>query len=514
MRTVSYLLERFQRLHGQWRRWYKLLIALGAVVVFATTYAMVLPALTLDKTDVDHMSGISLAPATQPVKTAATNRTVAAAESSLAAQNDTGASAAASSALKNTVAQAAPQHATAQQARQAAAPAGSKHKAIRGSYNDNKLRANTKKLTCDGGNYSVTLNYSKMAGIPAGSKLKVKELTKGSKAYKTYYKKASKALQAKDGLSYARFFDVKIKYKGKTIEPKASVDVQISYDKPVALKSDQQFRAVHFVKKGSKETPEVLTANTTKKKGTKKVSAVKFKQDSFSVVGTVVADGSWPSSDGDYILVLQKGTQYFALNHNATCTAVSVSGNKVNFVDNISDTSDYQWYVSTPSGDNTKRTISTTSTSNAYLYPMMSPTYGTPAQMSITSSGKIYGNYRGSDKYLSYSYNLFNSQYKLKWESSDSNAAKVIFASAGTGGGSQTEYTVTYNANGGSGTLPESVTVTSGGSVTLATNGLVNSNANLVANGWNTKADGTGTHYMNGQSLPNIQSNITLYAEW
>ena len=146
-----------------------------------------------------------------------------------------------------------------------------------------------------------------MAGIPAGSKLKVKELTKGSKAYKTYYKKASKALQAKDGLSYARFFDVKIKYKGKTIEPKASVDVQISYDKPVALKSDQQFRAVHFVKKGSKETPEVLTANTTKKKGTKKVSAVKFKQDSFSVVGTVVADGSWPSSDGDYILVLQKG---------------------------------------------------------------------------------------------------------------------------------------------------------------------------------------------------------------
>jgi LPXTG-motif cell wall-anchored protein len=62
--------------------------------------------------------------------------------------------------------------------------------------------------------------------------------------------------------------------------------------------------------------------------------------------------------------------------------------------------------------------------------------------------------------------------------------------------------------------LPDPETVASGDSVTIATNGLTNSNANLVANGWNTKADGTGTHYDNGQQVDNINSNLDLYAEW
>jgi uncharacterized repeat protein (TIGR02543 family) len=40
----------------------------------------------------------------------------------------------------------------------------------------------------------------------------------------------------------------------------------------------------------------------------------------------------------------------------------------------------------------------------------------------------------------------------------------------------------------------------------------------FIFNGWNTKADGTGTNYSNGQSVSNLTSTnngtITLYAKW
>jgi uncharacterized repeat protein (TIGR02543 family) len=69
-------------------------------------------------------------------------------------------------------------------------------------------------------------------------------------------------------------------------------------------------------------------------------------------------------------------------------------------------------------------------------------------------------------------------------------------------------YTVTYNANGGSGTM-----------AAQTSNATANLNANTftytdrVFNGWNTSADGTGTTYSNSVSYPFL-ANITLYAQW
>lgn len=69
-------------------------------------------------------------------------------------------------------------------------------------------------------------------------------------------------------------------------------------------------------------------------------------------------------------------------------------------------------------------------------------------------------------------------------------------------------YTVTYNANGGSGTM-----------AAQTSNATANLNANTftytdrVFNGWNTSADGTGTAYSNSVSYPFL-ANITLYAQW
>jgi uncharacterized repeat protein (TIGR02543 family) len=75
-------------------------------------------------------------------------------------------------------------------------------------------------------------------------------------------------------------------------------------------------------------------------------------------------------------------------------------------------------------------------------------------------------------------------------------------------------YTVTFNANGGTGSAnPTSVTqTTAGGTVTLAAQGTL-SRTNFTFGGWNTAADGSGTNY-NASTSYTPASNITLYAKW
>jgi uncharacterized repeat protein (TIGR02543 family) len=73
-------------------------------------------------------------------------------------------------------------------------------------------------------------------------------------------------------------------------------------------------------------------------------------------------------------------------------------------------------------------------------------------------------------------------------------------------------YTVTYNANGGSGTAPSVQTVNAGSSVTVSGQGsLINSGRTF--SGWNTSSSGAGTAYTAGASLT-VSGNTTLYAQW
>lgn len=71
-------------------------------------------------------------------------------------------------------------------------------------------------------------------------------------------------------------------------------------------------------------------------------------------------------------------------------------------------------------------------------------------------------------------------------------------------------YTVTFNANGGSGTMsPQSIVA--GESHSL--NGNTFTKYHHVFKGWNTKADGSGTSYSNYGYIT-LNSDITLYAQW
>lgn len=76
-------------------------------------------------------------------------------------------------------------------------------------------------------------------------------------------------------------------------------------------------------------------------------------------------------------------------------------------------------------------------------------------------------------------------------------------------------YTVTFNANGGNGAMADQ-SFTYGTPQTLTANAF--SCLGKTFAGWNTKADGTGTTYTDGQQISNLTADlngvVTLYAQW
>ena len=79
-----------------------------------------------------------------------------------------------------------------------------------------------------------------------------------------------------------------------------------------------------------------------------------------------------------------------------------------------------------------------------------------------------------------------------------------------SGGG--TTYTMTYNANSGSGTMSDAGSpYSSGATVTIKPNEFTRSG--YIFTKWNTAADGKGTDYAEGTTFT-IGANTTLYAQW
>lgn len=73
-------------------------------------------------------------------------------------------------------------------------------------------------------------------------------------------------------------------------------------------------------------------------------------------------------------------------------------------------------------------------------------------------------------------------------------------------------YTVTYDANGGSGTMTDKNSPYAyGAAATVLTNGFTRSRYTFT--GWNTQADGKGTSCKAGDSI-DVTGNIVLYAQW
>jgi len=70
---------------------------------------------------------------------------------------------------------------------------------------------------------------------------------------------------------------------------------------------------------------------------------------------------------------------------------------------------------------------------------------------------------------------------------------------------------VSYDANGGTGSM-SNVVVTLGDDHIVKPNGFENEGFDFV--GWNTQSDGSGEAYAAGATIPGVQSDIKLYAQW
>ena len=75
-----------------------------------------------------------------------------------------------------------------------------------------------------------------------------------------------------------------------------------------------------------------------------------------------------------------------------------------------------------------------------------------------------------------------------------------------------TTYTISFNANKGSGSISSITGINCNTSRTLPTNTFTRTGWTFV--GWNTDKYGGGTSYADGATISNITSNITLYAQW
>lgn len=71
--------------------------------------------------------------------------------------------------------------------------------------------------------------------------------------------------------------------------------------------------------------------------------------------------------------------------------------------------------------------------------------------------------------------------------------------------------TITFNANGGSGTVPTAISTYVGVANTIPSNSLTRTG--YTFNGWNTASDGSGTAYATGSTIT-PSGNVTLYAQW
>lgn len=66
--NIQKRVNRIVKEKGKMKRWHKLVTALACVVVFCTTYALILPAVTKDGISLGHVGTVGAAPYSQPVK--------------------------------------------------------------------------------------------------------------------------------------------------------------------------------------------------------------------------------------------------------------------------------------------------------------------------------------------------------------------------------------------------------------------------------------------------------------
>ena len=333
MNFIDKMVERFIKLNRRMKRWQRVVSVMAAVVVFATTYALILPAITLDTDTATTQAGIEVAASENESDEAGTvfeseEEEEPAAEENVqeevpeeAVAEENSGSESGSQGAEETQSEVvddndtdegeqtevlsveeAATYSTTEAA--IAAVTGKTAEEIKLITEDTKLVFND-----PDDEYVVTAEFGESAKLPDGVQLRIKEITKESdpEAYEAYYQKALSEMQGKydenTTLSFAKFYDIAFVYEGVEIEPSGNVNVRIEYKQAVEIEKTTTVDTIHF-DKNDEEKAEVIDSDT---EGTEKeVEAVQFESDRFSVygiVGTETISTQFITADGKTLSV-------------------------------------------------------------------------------------------------------------------------------------------------------------------------------------------------------------------
>ncbi len=352
MNHLDKIVEHFMRMNKKLKRWKRGVSALAAIVVFVTTYALILPAVTLDVNTASTQAGIDIAES-EPVVTESAeevepeepqaeepeevqeeqeqNEDPAEAsddeesntedasnndDAEPAAENDQDNSDETDDNHDADTSEESSEAVSTTDNSESAATAKTEEtvKLITGyrqlvyTYVDEAYEQDGNDDDHDDG-YTVYADFGTSAKLPEGVELQVTEITKESDpdAYEEYYEKALSEMQdkydEKTGLSFAKFYNIAFIYDGKEIEPQGMVKVRIEYNEAVEVRKDINVDTVHF-DKNNEEKPEVIDSHIdARKQGEDEaMKSVKFESDQFSVYGVVGAGSlttSFQSTDGN-----------------------------------------------------------------------------------------------------------------------------------------------------------------------------------------------------------------------
>ncbi|HFU3725816.1 TPA: InlB B-repeat-containing protein [Streptococcus suis] len=259
---------KFKRLSLWQKKYRKFVNFVAVVVVFVTTYALILPALTLESNKASQLSGISISDTTTEIQsneeppvevTEATSQVIE--ESSAIEQITTTTSVTSTTELS------------------------SEPQTTETTKVDQQVITEATEFIHKGKDYEVIARFDASAKMPKGVELKVKEIEAGTDTYKSRFNKAKATLGAR-ALTFARFFDISFVHDGKEIQPEAPISIQIKTDSNIKLKEETKVEAVHFQSANKAEVvPEVETNEENNQ-----VSEISFDADSFSDYGVVGAE--------------------------------------------------------------------------------------------------------------------------------------------------------------------------------------------------------------------------------
>lgn len=275
--------KEYGRRHKLRGRWSKALAAMACLVVFCTTYALILPAITLD-----HKTACGLEEHTHAAEACYSQQLLCTNENSEHVHSDDCYTSTLTCELSEHqhTENCYPQETEEQTAESDTALTAETEETSEAQTEEasekesEELVLAEKTLSADGGDYQVTLTCASDAGIPENAELRVSEYGQDSAHYEDAISKAKE--QCGGELTYARLFDVSIFADGEEIEPQAPVSVSISLNDPITVAEDGELQIVHFAENGT----EVLSAKTdgTKYETTTDVEDITFETDSFSDV--------------------------------------------------------------------------------------------------------------------------------------------------------------------------------------------------------------------------------------